>query len=100
MQQGPPPPAPRPLPPAPTVLLKHTRAGRRARRPARVCFKSTVGAGGNGRGAGGGGPCCMKKTVRLNGGNEIGRSVEKSLEEYFRRLDGEQPHGVYDMVIA
>ena len=34
----------------------------------------------------------MKKTVRLNGGNEIGRSVEKSLDEYFRRLDGEQPH--------
>jgi len=42
----------------------------------------------------------MKKTVRLNGGNEISRSVEKSLDEYFRRLDGEQPHGVYDMVIA
>jgi Fis family transcriptional regulator, factor for inversion stimulation protein len=42
----------------------------------------------------------MTKTVRLNGGNEIGRSVEKSLDEYFRRLDGEQPHGVYDMVIA
>jgi Fis family transcriptional regulator len=42
----------------------------------------------------------VKKTVRLNGTNEIGRSVEKSLEEYFRRLDGETPHGVYDMVIA
>ena len=42
----------------------------------------------------------MKKTVRLNGTNEIGRSVEKSLDEYFRRLDGEAPHGVYDMVIA
>lgn len=42
----------------------------------------------------------MKKTVRLNGSNEIGRSVEHSLEEYFRRLDGEQPHGIYDMVIA
>ena len=42
----------------------------------------------------------MKKTVRLNGTNEIGRSVEKSLDEYFRRLDGETPHGVYDMVIA
>ena len=42
----------------------------------------------------------MKKTVRLNGSNEIGRSVEKSLEDYFRRLDGETPHGVYDMVIA
>ena len=42
----------------------------------------------------------MKKNIRLNGSNEIGRSVERSLDEYFRRLDGEPPHGVYDMVIA
>ena len=42
----------------------------------------------------------MKKTVRINGSNEIGRSVEKSLDEYFRKLDGEPPHGVYDMVIT
>ncbi len=42
----------------------------------------------------------MKKTVRLNGSNEIARSVEKSLDEYFRRLDGEPPHGIYDMVIS
>ena len=42
----------------------------------------------------------MKKIVRLNGTNAIGRSVEKSLDEYFRRLDGEAPHGVYDMVIG
>ena len=42
----------------------------------------------------------MKKGVRLNGSNEIGRSVERSLDEYFRRLDGEPPHGIYDMVIA
>ncbi len=42
----------------------------------------------------------MKKNVRLNGSNEIGRSVERSLDEYFRRLDGEPPHGIYDMVIA
>ena len=42
----------------------------------------------------------MKKSVRLNGSNEIGRSVERSLDEYFRRLDGEPPHGIYDMVIA
>jgi Fis family transcriptional regulator len=42
----------------------------------------------------------VKRTVRLNGGNEICRSVEKSLDEYFRKLDGEQPHSVYDMVIA
>jgi Fis family transcriptional regulator len=42
----------------------------------------------------------VKKSVRLNGSNEIGRSVERSLDEYFRRLDGEPPHGIYDMVIA
>ena len=40
------------------------------------------------------------KTRRLNGTNEIGRSVERSLDEYFRRLDGESPSGVYDMVIG
>jgi Fis family transcriptional regulator, factor for inversion stimulation protein len=42
----------------------------------------------------------VKRSLRLNGSNEIGRSVERSLEDYFRRLDGEQPHGIYDMVIA
>ena len=42
----------------------------------------------------------MKKIIRMNGGNEICRSVEKSLDEYFRKLDGEPPHGIYDMVIA
>jgi len=42
----------------------------------------------------------MKRSARPNGSNEIGRSVEHSLDEYFRRLDGEPPHGIYDMVIA
>jgi Fis family transcriptional regulator len=42
----------------------------------------------------------VKRTVRLNGSNEIGRSIERSLDEYFRKLDGEPPHGVYDMVIG
>jgi Fis family transcriptional regulator, factor for inversion stimulation protein len=42
----------------------------------------------------------VKKGVRLNGSNEIGRSVEHSLDEYIRRLDGEPPHCIYDMVIA
>jgi len=41
----------------------------------------------------------VKKPIRINGSNEIGRTVEKSLEEYFRKLDGEVPHGIYDMVI-
>jgi len=42
----------------------------------------------------------VKKAARLNGSNEIGRSVERSLDEYFRKLDGEPAHGVYDMVIG
>jgi Fis family transcriptional regulator len=42
----------------------------------------------------------LKKNLRVNGSNEIGRSVEKSLDDYFRKLDGEPPHGVYDMVIT
>ena len=42
----------------------------------------------------------MSRSVRLNGKNEIGRSIEKSLDDYFRRLDGEPAHGVYDMVIG
>jgi len=42
----------------------------------------------------------VKKATRLNAANEIGRSVECSLDEYFRRLDGEPAHGVYDMVIG
>jgi Fis family transcriptional regulator, factor for inversion stimulation protein len=42
----------------------------------------------------------VRKTLRINGNNEIGRTVEKSLDEYFRRLDGEAPHGIYDMVIT
>jgi Fis family transcriptional regulator, factor for inversion stimulation protein len=37
---------------------------------------------------------------KLNGSNEICRSVDKSLDEYFKRLDGEMPTGVYDMVIG
>ena len=41
----------------------------------------------------------MRKTIRINGSNEIGKTVEKSLDEYFRKLDGEPPHGIYDMVI-
>ena len=42
----------------------------------------------------------MKKNVTLNGRNEIGHSVERSLDEYFRKLDGEPASGVYDMVIG
>ena len=42
----------------------------------------------------------MRKTLRISGNNEIGKSVEKSLDEYFRKLDGESPHGIYDMVIT
>ena len=42
----------------------------------------------------------MKKKTALNGRNEIGHSVERSLDEYFRKLDGEPASGIYDMVIG
>jgi len=42
----------------------------------------------------------VKRKVSLNGRNEIGHSVERSLDDYFRKLDGEPPHGIYDMVIG
>jgi Fis family transcriptional regulator len=42
----------------------------------------------------------VRKILRINGSNEIGKTVEKSLDDYFRRLDGEPPHGIYDMVIT
>jgi Fis family transcriptional regulator len=37
---------------------------------------------------------------RLSSRSEICRSVDRSLDEYFKRLDGETPTGVYDMVIG
>ncbi len=42
----------------------------------------------------------MKKKISMNGHNEIGRCVERSLDEYFRKLDGEPASGIYDMVIG
>ncbi len=30
---------------------------------------------------------------------ELGISVQKALEEYFKDLDGQPPHAVYDMVL-
>lgn len=40
------------------------------------------------------------RKARANGASEIWRSVDRSLDEYFERLDGETPTGVYDMVIG
>jgi Fis family transcriptional regulator len=37
---------------------------------------------------------------RYNGSSDICRSVDRSLDEYFKRLDGESATGVYDMVIG
>ena len=31
--------------------------------------------------------------------NEVARCVRKAVESYFRDLDGEKPHPIYDMVI-
>ena len=41
----------------------------------------------------------MIKTKRVNGHNAIGEAVDKSLNEYFVKLDGESPDDVYRMVI-
>ncbi len=42
----------------------------------------------------------MKRKIQINGSNEIGQSLERSLDEYFRKLDGEPASGIYDMVIG
>jgi len=42
----------------------------------------------------------VNRKHKLNGSNEICRSVDKSLDEYFKRLEGESATGVYDMVIG
>ncbi|MBS0319475.1 MAG: Fis family transcriptional regulator [Proteobacteria bacterium] len=42
----------------------------------------------------------MKRKPQLNGSNEICQSVERSLNDYFARLDGEPASNVYDMVIG
>lgn len=31
---------------------------------------------------------------------ELGNSVKSSLEQYFKDLDGQPPHAVYDMVLS
>ena len=41
----------------------------------------------------------MNKTKRINGHNAIAEAVDKSLDEYFVKLDGESPDDVYRMVI-
>lgn len=40
------------------------------------------------------------RKTRMNGASDIGRSVDRSLDEYFERLDGETPTGVYNMVMG
>jgi Fis family transcriptional regulator len=32
--------------------------------------------------------------------NELADCVKKSLDEYFRHLDGQPPHAIYDMVLG
>ena len=41
----------------------------------------------------------MTKTKRINGHNAIAEAVDKSLNEYFVKLDGESPDDIYRMVI-
>ena len=32
--------------------------------------------------------------------NELADCVKKSLDEYFKHLDGQRPHAIYDMVLG
>lgn len=41
-----------------------------------------------------------KETRGVTRENDIGRSVRRALDSYFRDLDGERPTPLYDMVIA
>jgi Fis family transcriptional regulator len=41
----------------------------------------------------------MNKAKRINGHNAIAEAVDKSLNEYFVKLDGESPDDIYRMVI-
>lgn len=41
-----------------------------------------------------------KETRSVTRENDIGRSVRRALDSYFRDLDGERPTPLYDMVIA
>ena len=36
----------------------------------------------------------------MGGSSKLGESVKESLEAYFTHLEGEQPHAIYDMVLA
>jgi Fis family transcriptional regulator len=47
-----------------------------------------------------GGARGVKKCRRITSGHELDSSVERSLDEDFRKLDGEPPHCIYEMVIA
>ena len=35
----------------------------------------------------------------MNRGNELHEAVKRSLERYFKDMDGEQPTAIYDMVL-
>ncbi len=85
-------------------FFRHARPARRAPRLSPAVRRCRRRAPGLRRATtriatGWGGPGRVRKTLRINGNNELGKTVEKSLDEYFRRLDGEAPHGIYDMVI-
>lgn len=42
----------------------------------------------------------MNKRILNHGQSEIAKTVERSLDDYFRRLDGEVPSGLYELVIG
>jgi len=42
----------------------------------------------------------VKNSARINGHGEVAKSIQKSLDDYFRKLDGATATGIYDMVIC
>ena len=47
-----------------------------------------------------GGGCHCIDRLRINGHGEVAKSIQKSLDDYFRKLDGATATGIYDMVIC
>ena len=41
----------------------------------------------------------LRETRRMSKGNELADAVKRSLERYFKDMDGEKPTSIYDMVL-
>jgi tRNA-dihydrouridine synthase B len=74
--------------------LDYLAPAQRSRTPIRRAVLHDKNRNGAGR------PWPREKNTSHQHGQRDRQTVEKSLDEYFRKLDGEPPHGIYDMVIT